>query len=152
LNDVKEQMFVDQRWADYIPSLFLHHLLKDPGYNVAYWNLHERPIARVHGRVYARNALVRFFHFSGFDPRTPWLLSRHQSDRPRILISEHPELAALCDDYAEALDRAGYAASSERAYGWRESADGLAMTQRVRRVYWSGVMAAERGEIAEPPD
>src|ERR1700722_13291595 len=119
LNDVQQQMFTDQRWADYMPSLFSHHLLKDPGYNVAYWNLHERPITRAHGRVYARNVPLRFFHFSGFNPRTPWLLSRHQGDRPRILLSEHPVLAALCEDYAAALDHAGLAASSQRLYGWR---------------------------------
>jgi glycosyltransferase involved in cell wall biosynthesis len=152
MNDVREQMFTDQRWADYMPSLFSHHLLKDPGYNVAYWNLDERPLTRAHGRIYAHNLPLRFFHFSGFDPRTPWLLSRHQGDRPHILLSEHPVLAALCEDYASALDRAGFAVSSQRAYGWEVSADGLAMTHRIRGLYWSALMAAERGETPPPPD
>ena len=35
-------MFTDQRWIDFVPSLFDHFILKDPTYNVAYWNLHER--------------------------------------------------------------------------------------------------------------
>jgi hypothetical protein len=152
LNDVARQMFTDQRWADYLPSLFSHHLLKDPGYNAAYWNLHERPLSRVNGRIYARNGPLRFFHFSGFDPRTPWLLSRHQGERPRMLLSEHPVLASLCDDYVHALERAGFATSSDRAYGWNLSADGLEMTRRIRRLYWSVVLAAERGEASEPPD
>ncbi|MEO8071539.1 MAG: hypothetical protein ABI652_09055, partial [Acidobacteriota bacterium] len=152
LNDVAQQMFTDQRWADFMPSLFNHHLLKDPGYNVAYWNLHERPLTRAHGRVYARNVPLRFFHFSGFDSTTPWLLSRHQGDRPRILLSEYPVLQGLCEDYAAALDRAGFAASGQRLYGWDLSADGLVMTRRIRRLLWSAVMAAERGETAEPPD
>ena len=138
-------MFTDQRWADYMPSLFNHHLLKDPGYNVAYWNLHERPLTCADGRIYARNLPLRFFHFSGFDPRMPWLLSRHQGERPRILLSEHPVLAALCEDYAAALDRAGFSASSQRRYGWEVSADGLAMTSRIRRLYWSAMIAAESG-------
>jgi hypothetical protein len=152
LNDVQQQMFTDQRWADFMPSLFSHHLLKDPGYNVAYWNLHERPVTRAHGRLYARNVPLRFFHFSGFSARTPWLLSRHQGERPRILLSEHPVLAALCDDYASALGRAGSAASNQRPYGWEISADGLEMTGRIRRLYWSALMAAERDGIPEPPD
>ncbi|MEO8257510.1 MAG: glycosyltransferase [Acidobacteriota bacterium] len=152
LNDVQQQMFTDQRWADYMPSLFSHHLLKDPGYNVAYWNLHERPLTRAHGRVYARDVPLRFFHFSGFDPTAPWLLSRHQGDRPRILLSEHPVLAALCEDYAADLDHAGLAASGQRRYGWNVSADGLAMTGRIRRLYWGAVLASGRGEIPEPPD
>ena len=37
-------MFTDQRWIDFVPSLFDHHILKDPSYNVAYWNLHERDL------------------------------------------------------------------------------------------------------------
>jgi hypothetical protein len=152
LNDVQHHMFTDQRWCDYMPSLFSHHLLKDPGYNAAYWNLHERPITRVHGRLYARDVPLRFFHFSGFDPGMPWLLSRHQGEQPRILLSEHPVLAAFCEDYADALDRAGSESASQRAYGWETSADGLAMTGRIRRLYWSAVMAAERGDIPEPPD
>ena len=152
LNDVQQQMFTDQRWADYMPSLFSHHLLKDPGYNVAYWNLHERPLTRAQEHIYARNLPLRFFHFSGFDPRTPWLLSRYQGDRPSILLSEHPVLAAVCEDYATALDRAGFSASSQRRYGWEMSADGLEMTGRIRRLYWSATVAAERGDVPEPPD
>jgi glycosyltransferase involved in cell wall biosynthesis len=152
LNDPQQQMFTDQRWADYLPSLFRHHLLKDPGYNVAYWNLHERPLTRVHARLLARNLPLRFFHFSGFDARTPWLLSRHQGEQPRILLSEQPLVAALCADYSAALDRAGLADSGRRRYGWEITADGIELTRRIRRLYWAAVLANERGEIPEPPD
>jgi glycosyltransferase involved in cell wall biosynthesis len=152
LNDVQQQMFTDQRWADFMPSLFRHHLLKDPGYNAAYWNLHERPLTRAYGRLLARNVPLRFFHFSGFDARMPWLLSRHQGERPRILLGEHPVLAELCEDYAAALARAGFDESSRWPYGWRQTADGLEMTSRIRRLYWAAVVAAESGEIADPPD
>jgi hypothetical protein len=152
LNDVQQQMFTDQRWADFIPSLFDHYLLKDPGYNVAYWNLHERPLTRVQGRLYAREAPLRFFHFSGFDPSKPWVLSQHQGDRPRILLSEHPVLSELCADYAGALDREGFARSNRRVYGWDTSADGLAMSSRIRRLYWCAVMASEGGSAPDPPD
>jgi glycosyltransferase involved in cell wall biosynthesis len=152
LIDVARQMFTDQRWADYMPSLFSHHLLKDPGYNVAYWNLHERRVTSELGRFYARNVPLRFFHFSGFDPQKPWVLSRHQGDRPRILLSESPELTALCDDYALALEHAGVRLASQRPYGWSHTADGIELTSRIRRLYWSAVMAAEQGQAPEPPD
>jgi GT2 family glycosyltransferase len=42
LNDPPQGLFVDQRWIDVAPALFEPEILKDPGYNVAYWNL---PIA-----------------------------------------------------------------------------------------------------------
>ncbi|HLE43419.1 MAG TPA: hypothetical protein VJB36_05355 [Methylomirabilota bacterium] len=36
-------LFVDQRWIDLVPGLFEGmHILRDPEYNVAYWNLAER--------------------------------------------------------------------------------------------------------------
>ena len=44
LVDVARMMFTDQRWVDFVPSFFDHHILKDPGYNVAYWNLHGREV------------------------------------------------------------------------------------------------------------
>ena len=40
LMDVARMMFTDQRVVDFVPALFTHHILKDPGCNVAYWNLH----------------------------------------------------------------------------------------------------------------
>ena len=145
LNNSQQPTFTDERWTDSIPSLFGHHLLKDPGCNVAYWNLHERPLTRIHGRVLARGVPLRFVNFSGFDT------GAHQ-DEPRILRSEHAVAATLYEDYAAALDRAGVAASSRRRYGWDVSADGLEMTRRIRRLYWSALLAAERGDANEPPD
>ena len=41
---------------------------------------------------------LRFFHYSGFDPYRPYVLSTHQGDRPRILLSAQPALAALVGD------------------------------------------------------
>ena len=152
LNDPAHQMFTDQRWADFIPSLFSAHLLKDPGYNVAYWNLHERPLSCSDGRVHARGVPLRFFHFSGFDASAPWRLSRHQGTNPRILLDESPVLAKLCEDYAAALNRAGFAASKHRRYGWSVTAGGIELNRRIRRLYRSALMAAERDQTQEPPD
>ena len=36
-------MHYDQRWLDLVPALFDDvHIVRDPGCNVAYWNLPER--------------------------------------------------------------------------------------------------------------
>ena len=37
-------LFVDQRLIDFLPAYYDHHVLRDPTYNVAYWNLHERDV------------------------------------------------------------------------------------------------------------
>ena len=141
LSDVSRNMFTDQRWVDFVPGFFDHTILKDPGYNVAYWNLHGRELTHDGNRYLVDGAPLRFFHFSGFDIRTPDVLSTHQGDRPRILLSDRPVLARLCRDYATDLGHAGLDVRERRAYGWSRAACGLDMTTRMRRLYRTGVMA-----------
>ncbi|MEJ7585831.1 MAG: hypothetical protein WKF43_17495 [Acidimicrobiales bacterium] len=43
IHELHEGMHGDQRWLDFVPTAFDHHILRDPTFNVAYWNLHERP-------------------------------------------------------------------------------------------------------------
>jgi glycosyltransferase involved in cell wall biosynthesis/SAM-dependent methyltransferase len=152
LIDVARMMFTDQRWVDFVPCIFDPYILKDPGYNVAYWNLHGRNLRCEEGRCFVDDAPLRFFHFSGFNVETPWLLSKHQGKRPRVLLSERPDLRGLCNDYRTRLLEAGISTWSLRPYGWGKMACGLAMTPRVRRLYWAGLRAAELGKIPEPPD
>ncbi len=90
LVDVPKMMFTDQRWVDFVPSFFDHHILKDPGYNVAYWNLHGREVRAEGDRYLVNGEPLKFFHFSGFDSRRSWLLSKHQG-RP---AARAPERAA----------------------------------------------------------
>jgi glycosyltransferase involved in cell wall biosynthesis/2-polyprenyl-3-methyl-5-hydroxy-6-metoxy-1,4-benzoquinol methylase len=144
-------MFTDQRWVDFVPSFFDHHILKDPGYNVAYWNLHARDVRYEDGRYTVDGAPLRFFHFSGFDPGKPWLLSKHQGDRPRVLLSERPVLARICEEYRERLDVYGSNANGRQPYGWNRLPSGMPMTARMRRLYWEAIKDAEEGKGSEPP-
>ena len=152
LADVARMMFTDQRWVDFVPSFFDHTILKDPGYNVAYWNLHSRELTLDGNRYRVDGVPLRFFHFSGFDIRRQDRLSTHQGDRPRILLSDRPVLAGLCQDYASDLERAGLDVGARAPYGWSRIACGLDMTTRMRRLYRTAVMAAEQGSRPEPPD
>jgi glycosyltransferase involved in cell wall biosynthesis len=151
LNDPHHAMFTDQRWVDLLPALFDCEILKDPGYNVAYWNLHAQPLSWGHGRYLAGDAPLRFFHFSGFDRRTPHLLSRHQGSNPRFLLSEHPLLAALCADYVRDLQREGIETASASAYGWSRLPSGQQMEPRMRRLYWQALVAHEHDGSEAPP-
>ena len=73
-----------------------HVVLGDPTYNVAYWNLDSRPLVRVDGAVHVQDAgPLHFFHFSGYEPERPWVLSKYHVERPRVVLSEHPVVAEL---------------------------------------------------------
>jgi glycosyltransferase involved in cell wall biosynthesis len=143
--DPGAQLFVDQRWVDQVPTLFDHTVLRDPGVNVAYWNLHERPLTRTEdGRYDVGPDPLRLFHFSGYRPDKPWLLTKHCQDRPRILLSEHPELNRLCDAYRDALLAAGYESPDDaEPYGFDHLADGTRLTLPMRRLFRNEWLAAE---------
>src|SRR4051794_18517158 len=98
--DHQRMLFTDQRWIDFVPGYFRHHVVTDPTCNVAYWNVDQRPLVWSGERYELDGRPLRFFHFSGFSPARPYLLSRHQGDAPRVLLSERPDVAALCSDYA----------------------------------------------------
>ena len=65
-DDIPSGLFTDQKWCDLVPGLFEGtHILRDPGYNVACWNLSNRSIEiRPNGSITAAGAPLRFFHFT----------------------------------------------------------------------------------------
>src|SRR5438105_4745546 len=149
---VEEGLFVDQRLLDALPAYFEHTILRDPACDVAYWNLHERTV-RWTGSGYVVNGTpLRFFHFSGFDPRRPEVLSKHQGDRPRIDLARAPDLARLCREYAAKLIAAGYREAASQPYGYARSAAGLPLDRRMRRLYREALIAADRGAPLDAPD
>ena len=131
-------MFTDQRCIDLVPGFFEHFVLKDPGYNVAYWNLHARNLVWTGDGYTVDGSPLRFFHFSGFDHRRPYLLSKHQLDRPRILLSERPAVERICREYLSDLTRSGVFEEAGRAYRWAHLPGGIPVSVRIRRLYRDG--------------
>src|SRR5581483_6936052 len=98
--DPKVQRFNEQRWLDFVPSLFPHHIVRDPGVDVAYWNLHERPLSKNGDQWFAGDVPLRAFHFSSFDPRSDGAAGRFELDpSPRVTVSTTPWFGELCDEY-----------------------------------------------------
>ncbi|WP_411289190.1 hypothetical protein [Phenylobacterium sp.] len=69
-DDIPNGLFVDQRWCDHVPALFDKvKVLRDPGYNVASWNLSKRTVAvEKDGRITVNGAVLRFWHFTKLGP------------------------------------------------------------------------------------
>lgn len=132
--DPSRGFFVDQRWIDLVPGMAeSFHLLRDRGFNVAYWNLPSRPVRQAEdGRWRAGDVALRLFHFSGFDWTQPHLLSKHQN---RISLADEPALARLCDDYAREVAANGAEEARDWPYTYAATASGMALTVVVRNVY-----------------
>ena len=74
LLDLNAGLAWDQRWCDLVPVYFEGvHLLRNRGYNVAFWNLFERNIVKDPEGAYwimGKEKLV-FYHFSHYLPEFP---------------------------------------------------------------------------------
>ena len=66
-------VFTDQKWFDLAVGFFpFLTVLRDPAYNVASWNLSQRPLKFENEQwlMSMSSKPVRFFHFSGYDAGT----------------------------------------------------------------------------------
>jgi glycosyltransferase involved in cell wall biosynthesis/SAM-dependent methyltransferase len=135
-------LFVDQRWVDFVPGLVSDlAIFRDPAYNVAYWNLPERTLARADdGGCLVDGRPLRFFHFSGYSPDRPSQLSKHQD---RVQLTADEVLLALCDAYGDALVAAGFEQVRELPYEHDLLPSGLRLTHGMRALYRAGVEAGE---------
>lgn len=119
---VGEGMHNDQRWLDLVPTLFDDvHVFRDEGCNVAYWNIFERDLAR-----------CRFFHFSGFDPERPTVVTRYFA---------HPTMEDmggarwLFERYGALLHEHGLASTRQWPYAYQNFDNGVPIPDLARHAY-----------------
>lgn len=150
ISDPGNHLFTDQRWIDLAVPLFQPHIETSPAYNVAYWNLDQRPIRCVDGKYFVNDEPLRFFHFSGYDPANPHWISKHQPRSPRVLLSEQPVLSDLFSAYGAKLV-AHTPAESPLPYGWAQAIPGMTLTDPLRRMFRDEVLLADAGRAEMPP-
>lgn len=100
--DLCNGLFVDQHWVNFAP---IYHdgvwIEKHPGYNAAYWNLHERYMSE-EASVWKVNQQyeLQFFHYSGYSPHKPHEISKYQT---RYEFADRPDVVGLFDLYRQRL-------------------------------------------------
>jgi glycosyltransferase involved in cell wall biosynthesis len=139
--------FVDQRWFDLAPG-FLSDvaIVRDPEYNVAYWNLHARKLERDGGRWLVDGRPLAFFHFSGFDPDHPLILSRYQD---RVDVTADPALEQILAEYAADVNGEDHAVSRKWPYGYGALGDGTRLDATLRALY-TELAEEPGGELLSP--
>src|SRR5262249_24804068 len=132
-SDVERGLFTDQKWMDLAPALFEGFaILRDPGYDVAYWNLSHRPVARSGNGWTAANRPLRFFHFSGFNPENPKPFSKHQNRFDLDTIGPARELAL---DYAARVLGHDHARFRLNQYQFGFFSQGTPIPDEIRALY-----------------
>jgi len=122
-------MFTDQRVVDHAPVFFPYvGLLRHRGFNMATWNLAERPLRRVDNTLLIDDEKLVFYHFTGYDSgagRT--MLVRYGANAPAV--------ATLWRWYRMALRRIRCKLPQNLSWSLDQTRDGRIIPDSMRRYY-----------------
>jgi len=142
-------LFVDQKWMNLAPGLFSNiAILRDPGCNMAYWNLHERALTTGSTSALALLSVIpegnlllssanearplRFFHFSGITLTDPTSLSKNTD---RFTLADRPDLKEIFANYKATVLANKDATLEALPYGYDTLSDGTPLNRLARRLY-----------------
>ena len=131
-------LFVDQKWINLVPCYYESvQVLKHPGCNVAYWNLHERRLERtLTSWVVNGTEPLLFFHFSGISVDGGKRISKHTD---QFDLVSRPDLAELFADYRERLVVNGIRDISRHTYAFGHFDNGTLVNKLQRAVFASNL-------------
>ena len=139
--DFALNLSADQKWCDLAPC-FLDELkvFKDPGYNVAYWNLAQRQLHKTaDGEWQANGSPLVFFHFSGLSVEKRQEISKHQN---RFEWDDIQECQELFDQYRHELITNGWNEAHKWPYAYDIVSEKMAICPLIHHFY--------RLEVSQP--
>lgn len=79
-------VFVDQKWCNLIPAFFDDvAVVRDPGCNVASWNLSQRQVEITSdGRISVNGSPLKFYHFTKMGPVGDTMTQRYAGDNTDV--------------------------------------------------------------------
>lgn len=134
--DNRPILFGDQFWLTCVPLCFKEvSVLRDPGANLAYWNLYERTIEQDGtGKIQVNGEPLLFFHFAGFDMNAPNKLTKYKF--PLDLKTVPSLIGELAKNYHRLLNDNGYKGSKNYPYAFAKFKNGQTITSMMRRLYF----------------
>ncbi len=147
-HELRTGLFVDQKWCNLVPCLFEGvKIVKNAGWNMAYWNLHERRLSKSNDIWLVNdNIPLIFFHFSGIAVDQPSEISRHQN---RYDLSSRSDLKELFDQYRKTLIENNMDFYKKFKYYYGAFSNGILINQLARTYY---VINEDRFAFADPFD
>jgi glycosyltransferase involved in cell wall biosynthesis len=141
-------------WLDLAPLYTRAHIVRDPGFGVAYWNVHERALRTGEGgELLVDDHPLRLLRYEGFDAARPYLLTTDVKDQPRVEAIDDPVLASLCADRALRLaEQPELALDPAAAPTFDRLANGVRIDAHIRSLYRRELIAASQAGRSLPPD
>jgi hypothetical protein len=132
--DTAGGMHFEQRWLDLVPVFFPEVIMeRDPGLNVAHWNLPERTVTIDRaGAVFVDGQPCRLFRFSGFDADNPGYATRYHT---RLAMEDLGAAAAVYTRYLQLLEDAGYHESCAWPYAYGHFDNGVPIPHVARQIF-----------------
>ncbi len=130
IDDIPGGLFTDQRWCDLAPGFFDRlHIVRDPGCNVATWNVAHRPITKQSdGTFCAGGVPLRFYHFTGYDSGDGLgMLNRYAGNQP---VAQE-----LWQKYRLDLMQEGHGEAMYQGWSLGQFEDGSPIPFDARRLY-----------------
>jgi hypothetical protein len=130
----RKGMFVDQKWINLVPCLYDSvKVLKYPGCNMAFWNLHERELS-LENNVWMvnRTSPLEFYHFSGITVDGGEQLSRRKE---RFTLTNRPDIRTIYEDYRALLIQHGFREFKAIKYSFNAFDDGQYINRLTRSLY-----------------
>jgi hypothetical protein len=137
-NERHTGMFVDQKWINLVPCFFDSlKILKNPGCNMAYWNLHERQLSQ-EGEVWVVNECspLEFFHFSGISVDDRDQISKFTDCYD---LTNRSDLRLIFNDYRAQLINHGFRTYCSASYAFGAFDNGQYINRLVRSVFASNL-------------
>ncbi len=136
-DDKNTGLFTDQKWVN-MCTAFVDQVcvLRNPAYNVAWWNYHEKEILIIENKPYVkfleRKEPIVFFHFSGFSPKRLDKIGRHS-----IIISEEQEqiIKQIYLSYFTQVKINKYEQYLNIDYKYNYYENGIVITRLQRRMF-----------------
>ena len=84
-DDKPRGLFVDQKWCDLVPAYFDGvKISRQPGLNVASWNLSNRQLGYEDGQIFVNGAPLVFYHFTKLGPIGDVMTARYAAGSQAI--------------------------------------------------------------------
>lgn len=139
-----ENYFTDQKWMDFLPSLFPTQLFVsfDLGLNLAPWNFYEREVIVKDGTYFVANRInkdrseivpLTFVHFSGFNYSN--LIDGKVTQSNILNLNIYADIDRVLDDYRIALKESSFLNYQKLTYTYNHFSDSTVVTRTYRKLF-----------------